>query len=471
MPTVMFSKPPHLGGALRSPAGVVTGFLPSQKPHGVFIDQESYVVGQITRILHSKPGATIFYNLDSHLGCAARGQMHASEGGPQIDSGLRTDILAKLMTARGIRELRAMLVLEDSHAAHIIPTFFSLDPHTGGILMGLEMHVDAPEVVTSGYTDTMLNMLAGAGKIVRSIDLLAQPDVLGLIATYIQPKSADFRSRYPESLKNNWRAIQSLYNDGKGALYQKIYAAIRQAYERSGWNILPNDSIENHVLSEETLKHKSILMLCNIVTRFSIAGIEGSWPYDQHQEDMIVITDGGYAPFPAIDAFSVFSHDKNALVPSTKLTIDLLRSARKTGKAVNPVRDPTLSAEEFIACPIIVSNKAIVKGITPEQWEQIAVADLSSIFDAFNWDEPKTLRYSTQDITKMIQTVSDIKTIQASIGGILSLTDGIYELYDRMRLFMRDKQFRHMILSGHIIILNTLVDNDRHPRKLVPCVI
>jgi hypothetical protein len=471
MPTVMFSKPPHIGGALRTPAGTVTGFLPSQKPQSVYIDQDSYVVGQISRLLTGKPNQTIYYNLDSHLGCAARGQIHLSEGGQQSDDGLRSDVLAKWMTARGILELRKTLAAKKSSIADIVPTFFSFDPHTGGIVIGLEMHIDAPQVVTAGFTDTTLDMLTSTGKIVRSTDLLASSDTIDLIATYVQPKSADFRARYPASLKANWQAIAALYDGGNGPLFARITQKIRAAYDLSGWTISQRDSIEEHAISEETIKLKGILTLCNMVTRYSIAGIDGSWPYDHHQEDMIVITDGGYAPFPSIDAFSVFSHDKNALVPNTKLTIDLLRAARKSGKTTNPITDIPLSTEEFTACPIIISNKAIVKGLTVEQWEQIASVDFSLLFSTLDWDNPTTLSYGPQDITKLIQSIPTIKTIRADIGGILSLTDGMYELYDRIRLCMKDKQFRHMILSGNIIILNTIVDIDRYPRKLILCTI
>ena len=65
MPTVMFSKPPHVGGVLRAPAGAVTGFMEAQVAGDVFIDYESYVVQQIVTLLKDKAGTPSF--MDSTL--------------------------------------------------------------------------------------------------------------------------------------------------------------------------------------------------------------------------------------------------------------------------------------------------------------------------------------------------------------------------------------------------------------------
>ena len=79
------------------------------------------------------------------------------------------------------------------------------------------------------------------------------------------------------------------------------------------------------------------------MTRYSIAGAKEKWPYDTHQEEMAVITDGGYAPFSALDAFAVFSRDLNALLMNTKLTIDLIRGSRRSGKSRPRQTKPSFS--------------------------------------------------------------------------------------------------------------------------------
>jgi hypothetical protein len=76
--------------------------------------------------LLEKAGDTIHYGLDSHFGCAARYQIHAPEGGYQEDGGVRSDIISKLMTARGILQLRREMKEKGEDVAEIIPTFFPL---------------------------------------------------------------------------------------------------------------------------------------------------------------------------------------------------------------------------------------------------------------------------------------------------------------------------------------------------------
>lgn len=220
MPTVMFSKPPHVGGALRAPAGIVNGFMEGQKKDTVLIDYDSYVVKQIITLLRERPGDTIYYGLDSHLGCAARTQIHATEGGQQLDGGVRADIISKIMIANGIMQLRAELSAKGEAVAHIIPIFFSFDPTTGGVISGLELHVHDAEVAEKGFTSEILDRLAEKGKIVRTIDFLNDQTIIQTLKKQIKPNSADFSHAYSKSLLANWIATTDMYNNGRESYSQ-----------------------------------------------------------------------------------------------------------------------------------------------------------------------------------------------------------------------------------------------------------
>ena len=285
MPTVMYSKPPHVGGVLRSPAGIVNGFMEGQQKGAVMIDYDSYVVKQIINILREKTGDTIYYGLDSHLGCAARTQIHATEGGQQVDGGVRADIISKMMIARGVVQLRAELHAKGENVARVVPLFFSYDPTSGGVVSGLELHIDDKEVADKGYTAEVLDRLAREHKIVRTIDLLSDPAVVKLLAREMKPGSADFRNQYPRSLLANWKAVTALYQGGKGMLFTRILDQLSEVYATSD-------------ISPMLLRQKAKFLMKNLVTRYSIAGTDTKWPYDSHQEEMTVITDGGYAPLP-----------------------------------------------------------------------------------------------------------------------------------------------------------------------------
>ena len=458
MPTVMFSKPPHVGGVLRAPAGIVNGFMEGQKKDTVLIDYDSYVVKQITNLIQDKPGDTIYYGLDSHLGCAARTQIHGTEGGQQVDGGVRADILSKMMIARGIVQLRSGVVESGIQAADIIPIFFSFDPSTGGVIAGLELYTQEKEVAEKGYTAEILDALAENGKIVRTIDILNDKKTALLLQKHIKAKSADFRSNYPKSLHTNWAAITEIYDEGKGELFQIILNKLTLAYK-------------NTSLPSPILKQKAKFLLKNLVTRYSIAGTEPKWPFDTHQEEMIVITDGGYAPFPDLDAFAVFSHDLGGLIYNIKLTIDLIRMFRRTGKIQDPINGSSFSQENFSSAPVFIVNKSVFRGFQDSSWKAVEDLQLDSLFAHIDWDDLEVLNWRKSDIQKFIFKAVSHKKVVIEFDDALRFIDGIYELFERMRIMMKDKHFRQMILHGNIIVFNTLVDHNRMPRYIVPFVI
>lgn len=457
MPAVMFSKPPQVGGALRTPAGVVNGFMEGQVEGSVFIDEDSYVVKQIITLLREKAGDTIFYGLDSHLGCAARAQIHSTEGGKQVDGGVRADIVNKLITAKGLVKLQKQLEDQGENVAEIIPIFFSYDPSTGGVVSGLEIHIDSDEVANYGYTAEILDKLAREKKIVRTIDLLKDEQVIKLLEEVITPISADFRNHYPLSLLNNWQATTKLYAQGKGEIFILILNKLKTAYSKSK-------------IPEATLKQKAKFILKNLVTRFSIAGSDAKWPYANHQEELIVITDGGYAPFPALDAFAVFPRDP-FLLTNTKLTIDLIRNFRKIGKLKDPIVGSNFSQDDFFSSPVFISNKSVQRRFSEKSWSSLKQLDLDNTFAQIDWDDPEVLNWTKSDMQKFILKAITGKNVDFEFSDTLRFINGVYELFDRMRLMMRDKNFRQMILHGNIVIFNTLVDHNRMPRYLVTFVV
>lgn len=458
MPTVMFSKPPHVGGVLRAPAGIVNGFMEGQQKDTVLIDYDSYVVKQIITLLREKAGDTIYYGLDSHLGCAARTQIHGTEGGQQMDGGVRADIMSKMMIANGIIQLREELSKKGERVAHIIPIFFSFDPSTGGVISGLELHVHDEEVAEKGFTSEVLDRLAHEGKIVRTIDFLHDEKMASLLQKKSIPHSADFRNNYPKSLLANWQATTTIYNEGKGQLFIALLEKMNRAYKKSK-------------MSESTIKQKAKFLLKNLVTRNSIAGTDEKWPYDSHQEEMVVITDGGYAPFSDLDAFAVFSFDLGGLLYNLKLTIDLLRTFRRTNKIQDPVKGSTLTQDNFSSAPVFIVNKSILRGFQPESWAALHDLQLDFLFSHIDWDNLEVLNWKKSDLHRYIFKAVAKTSVLIEFDDALRFIDGVYELFDRMRILMRDKHFRQMILHGNIVILHALVGRNRTPHYIVPFVV
>ena len=81
------------------------------------------------------------------------------------------------------------------------------------------------------------------------------------------------------------------------------------------------------------------------------------------------------------------------------------------------------------------------------------------------------LNWNKSDIQKFLFKVVKNKNVIIEFDDALRFIDGIYELFDRMRQMMKDKNFRQMILHGNIVVFNTLVDHNRMPRYIVQFVV
>jgi len=470
MPLVMFSRPPHIGGVLRAPAGILQGFMRGTQPKTVYIDHQSPIISSLKKLLLDKSGDTVFYGFDSHYACAARQQIHDRRGGHEEDGGLRSDVMSKMMMAQGILELRSELVAQGQQPAELIPTFFSFDPHSGYVTAGLEIHVDDHNVASSGFTSEVLDNLEAQHKIVRTESICINPQVLGELERLLVPKSADFRRHFPTSLVKNWQVITELYAQGTGVAYVYILDQLQKVYLNSGWKLDSEDNLQKKNISTRTLRQKAKFLLKNIVTRYSLAGVEPAWPFEHHNEDLVVITEGGYAPFPSLDAFAVFSQDLDALLPNTQLAIELIRTFRAKGQVTDSTHTFTQAAE-FKSAPVFVSNKAILRFGDHSIWEQLQHLKLDDVFAQIDWDSAEVLNWDRSAILRQLNKISNIESVAFNLPLASALVDAVYELFHRMRLMMRNKVFREMILRGEIIVLNTIVDRNRQPRLILPLVV
>ena len=191
MPAVMLSHVPHVGGFMRTPAGEIYGFFQGAVSEHILIDESSFPIKRIKRLLKTKGGDIIHYSLDSHVGCAARGGTEATTG-VGADDGLRADIKRKLVIARGISELRSQLAKQQKEVAAIYPQFYSYDPHDGTLTMGLEMYVD--HVTDAGFTKEGLDAVQKQQKIVTTWQFLTDTKSVGLLRK--TAKHVNFQRKY-----------------------------------------------------------------------------------------------------------------------------------------------------------------------------------------------------------------------------------------------------------------------------------
>jgi hypothetical protein len=255
-----------------------------------------FIYSKITpEVLTKYPDETIYYGLDSHVECAARGSMADAGGSTAGDGGLYEDIVRKKKIAAELQRVAQELKDSGKNVATLIPDLFSYDPHQGTMIMGLKRYLDTVDPET-GFSPEVRAQLAREGKIIDTRDLLNDPAVITELEEHA-PYHADFRTRYAESAARNWQALTDLYNEGQGPVYKMLVDKLHAIYDEDG-------------TSDEIIDHKAKLLMKNLVTRWSIGRNDAEWEFDTHQERVIAITERAYGPFEGnIDHFLVTSFE------------------------------------------------------------------------------------------------------------------------------------------------------------------
>jgi hypothetical protein len=477
LPVVMMSQVPRLGGAIRTRAGEIYGF-PDEPDGKAHVNEKSFIAKAIRRLVgvSCHEGEDVYWSLDSHLGCAAKGQSYSAEGGPAKDGGALDDVRRKMRIARGAQKYVEEMRLRGEKLANFVPQTFSYDPHDGSIWMGLEMNVE--NVNLDGFTHDNLEELRQQGDALNTWTFLEDQNVLTALKELNLPE-ADFRGKFGETLLANWKAITALYDEGNGAVYQTIYKRIKAMYLHHGCRI--SDKVSGghliyggaKVIYQGAIENKAKVMLKNLVTRWSIArDLHHEWPFGEHGEQGVVITEGGFAPFPKVesdalpDTFSVFSGEEtNQITEHLKLALKLVRAFREKGSIGDPMEQ--LEADGFRQAPIIVKNHGVVRELPEVVWESLGNVDYNQLFGSLNWNaDSEVYEWTKDEFSKRMQSV--LGEASMKINDYAVFIDGAYALFDRFRKIISEPELRSMAIKGKIVLANMLVDENRMPRILLP---
>lgn len=457
IPTIMFSYVPRLGGFLRTRAGDIFEFEELMNSDEMRIDPETEIYKKIRQLLIDRPGETVYYGLDSHLGCKAREGISTQEGSPRQDKGLRDDINRKLKIAKALKKIREDLVLEGKKVAEVVPDLFSYDPENGTMIVGLEQVMDDPIFASDDFDPhNDIATLAAQGKIIDTWALLQDEEIASALRDTVRP--VNFRKDYADGLLTNWHAITDLYDDGNGPIYQKIRGQVDHLY---GTNI-----------SEEHKDHKTKIILKNLITRWSQAENKGPqvddegklvnpWPFSEHEERTIVISERVFGPFESIEKFVV--------TPATVAGEQEMLDNATTGLTL--VRQFRPESERKM--PVLIDSQVIVRSfnnLPPEvrtaAWDIIRGIDFSFLSD-IDWDDPAVANWTLHDIGKIWR--DHLRDSDISSGRVaLIVKDFIWESFSRMRSFLGDRDFRSQIKNGNVIIMNTIVNRDGKPELILP---
>ena len=454
MPTVMFTFIPHSnGGFIRTQAGDLQAFRVLQNSELTSLDTNSEFYKILVKLLQEYPDGTIYYGVDSHVGCAARGAISAAEGGTSKDGGLIDDVKRKKKIAIELERIVAGLKEQGMEVANLIPDPFSYDPHQGTMIMGLKKYVD--EAGPDGFTVEYRAQLATEGKIIDTWDLLHDAAVVEELERHVT-HTADFKHDYPQSVLDNWKAITAVYDNGNGYIYKLLMGKLHAIYDGNG-------------RSEAELEHKAKLLIKNLVTRWSIDRNDDDWDYDTHNERMIAITERAYGPYDAIDQFMVSSFEGEESVKANLVTANnLIRRFRAEGGIPDKPDDV-----------LLIDNQSIIKefipGNTPAE-EQEVWARIESIsydlFSTIDWDSDEVRNWTVRNLEEKWLATLEKHYHEVSIDAFVSskIFSAIVELYTRMRSIVYDPQFASHLHQTRTIIMNTICDANGRPRIIVPLI-
>jgi hypothetical protein len=463
-PEVSMSRVPHVGGVMRTAAGDFEGYREGADGK-VHIDPNSNTYESIDRALTSSD-RRIYYSFDSHFGCAARGASETLAGSVARDGGLAADIKRKMKLADAILDQRENLGRHVQRTAEFIPLFYSYDPHDGTMTMGLEATID--KVGVDGYSAETLSSFHNEGKIIKAWDFLEDESITQELRAHVSP--VDFRNKYTESMHSNWKAISDLYSNGEGTVFTAITEKLMEAYKHNAWQVGDTDDFREHKISQQALLHKAKIMLQNIVTRWSIAENERdghAWPFGEHKEEAVVLTEGGNGPYPVIDTFAVFN--KGEIPDNTEIAIGIVRKLRTMGA----VSDGThrYSQEELPNAPVMILNTVVVRGLTPIGREFFSKQNQENVFGSINWDEI-ALENNPNAYKRVVENVESQLFDQADIShkDVNKLVNGISQVIGNFQWLTSDHDTQPLMQTGSILVCSMLLDEDRKPFAVIPLV-
>lgn len=484
----MMAYIPGAGGFLRTQAGDLADFKDDLHGDGVRIQKDSPQRKKLRGLaLQHEPvnsngelvEQVVIQSIDTHVACAAQ-EIKSTEhpNGNIADKGLRDGLQRAIRVARGIHEIDRELENEGrQNRAKLYPDHFTYDPHHGTMIIGLEQYAlsledtDLPAelkaaIEKDGFTAANISELSKLGKIVDTHELLLDEDLIAALKDITF--NGDYRNNYYNTLKTVWESILDLYEDGNGDFYINILDRVRKAYGHNA-----------DQMPEELIVHKAKLLMKNTISRWIVArnsfadthdhGSKNPWPYSDHRERIVVISEGQYGPFEGdIDAFEVAGF----LPPEM-----IIKDALLGGLGIIPKlrADESISdVPDLVEDPVFIGNEAVLRNISETSWEYLEQVNFD-LLRSIQWDDPEVIKWEKPHIKAILTKILALPENasiqpQGTLPDGLKLVDKMYELFNRYRQCLASDRMSANIMNGKIHLETIITDRSRRPRFTIPFV-
>ncbi len=467
-PVHVFGFSAGIGSSIRKPGGLLKEFIRSKDGDLNLEEGTNFADLLDEALIKNNSIAEVF---DSHYGCAARKGEESARGGTPSDAGLYSDVLHKREMVKATREYILANHGEDKHVALIQTTF---NPITGYLYMGLETDKSLayarkyaqekavsegmnPNTASPEYSKEVLRGLVSEGLIISTGKLIENQAIRDAFDQRMFDVS--WKDEYINTARKFWTGISEMKE------------SLLPVFEKSITSVYPQLGLSDKKTRRE-LEERAMLLMCNAFNAYlhnsdhseleylemddSIYEEQEHYEYDEHIEEGIKVSEGGYPPYD-IPMFVINSGDPVNMASYIELASGIVRENRRKGKIIDRSGAYT-SPQDFAKAPVPVIMQEIIRDqrLTEDDWitlEQIDWKDLKNI----EWD-----KMSSEQFAKYLEKKGKLSN---------SLSNGIDRLRKKMAIiFDRDALTSAHLIEQYKVALPVVCDQDRKTHAIIPFV-
>ncbi len=374
--------------------------------------------------------------LDSHSHCAAKGEeKKLAFGVPALDGGLSDDVRRKKLIAEAIytfveREYGS----EGKEKISVIQTTF--DVHSGFLFMGLEREdvLSDPRVIQEGFTERVLEVLARERKILSSKLFVEEGGILFETSRsqkrLLRPLEFERRG-YARSMLSFWKSLES-FSVSNGSL-SEIHGEVCRVFPS---------------LKEESadVQTRALLLLSNALLG-SLLNVSGSYPYKDHRETVVVVTNRARGPYETAVPFPVNEYHNGGMA-TLLFVVGFAASIARDNRSKNRLPE---GERPFLEACFGNDTGAIVKSPVPvfisERITEDLLPEMVELLARLNWEE-----------SSWVSSHQCKKFLQENVPGVSSeVILGIERLRERsLEMYRPGLPATGNFLSGQLALVPTL---------------
>jgi hypothetical protein len=397
------------GHAMRTAAGDITEVRPVWGEH-----KERLWEGELVEILKYRflTSDVVVEMLDSHFECGAACANYAHNHSIDV-GGLSHDQKHNVYTRAIVDDIKRKKIIIKALEEHVFEEYngkkrilniqYSFNPTTGYCFMGLEKDecLNDQRVVDHGYSHDVLRLLSAENKIVSGEDFANQFEEVFKKYYF----SVNYEIAYQESTIKFWSNIEKISVECLPLIVDKLKIIF----------IGMND--------QQEMKQRAVFMLANAYNAYlHIHNADGShreYPYNEHDESLIVVTRSEKGPYDRARSFSVNTKSPD-LAGKLSFIDGLVRGNRRAGRASKTekvAREILFKNQEdkFIDSTIAVFFFERLHVFEDSEIENLRRVDWSELATTVDWYNMASSEFESYVDTKIRQVDKDGRGVSSVI--------------------------------------------------------